>query len=92
MNATPITNVRKSSAHGAITSKSVASASTTVPARKSSWVERITQRRSTMSESAPATRPKMMAGAVLAVCTSATMSGDGVIVAMSHAAMVACMV
>ena len=34
----------------------------------------------------------LVAGAVLAVCTSATMSADGVIVAISHAAIVACIV
>ena len=45
-----------------------------------------------MSDSAPATRPNRIAGAVLAVCTSATMSSDGVIVAISHAAIVACIV
>ena len=36
--------------------------------------------------------PNRMVGAVLAVCTSATISADGVMVAMSHAAMVACIV
>jgi hypothetical protein len=45
-------------------------------------------RRSTMSASAPAANPNSSAGAVLAVCTSATMSADGVSVAMSHAAVV----
>ena len=33
-----------------------------------------------------------MAGAVLAVCTSATMISEGVMTAMSHAAIVACIV
>ncbi len=41
-----------------------------------------------MSASEPASRPTTNAGAVLAVCTSATISADGVIVAISHAAIV----
>ena len=45
-----------------------------------------------MSASAPANRPKSIDGAVLAVCTSATMKADGVSVAISHAATVACIV
>jgi len=49
-------------------------------------------RRSAMSARAPATRPKSSVGAVLAVCTSATMNADGVSVAISQAAIVACMV
>ncbi len=49
-------------------------------------------RRSTMSESAPATRPNRIAGAVLAVCTSATITSEGVMTAISHAAIVACIV
>ena len=52
----------------------------------------ITRRRSTMSASAPATRPNSSDGAVLAVCTSATISAEGVSVAISHAAIVACIV
>jgi hypothetical protein len=45
-----------------------------------------------MSASAPATSPKSNAGAVLAVCTSATISADGVRVVISHAETVACIV
>jgi hypothetical protein len=52
----------------------------------------MTRRRSTMSASAPATRPNSSDGAVLAVCTDATISGDGVSVAISQAAVVACIV
>ena len=49
-------------------------------------------RRWTMSANVPASNPNSSAGAVLAVCTSATMSGDGVRVAINHAATVACIV
>ncbi len=45
-----------------------------------------------MSASVPATRPKSSAGAVLAVCTSATITALGVSVAISHAATVVCIV
>jgi len=57
-----------------------------------SCVTRTTRRRSTMSASAPAASPKSSVGAVLAVCTSATISADGVSVAISHAATVTCIV
>ena len=56
------------------------------------WVTRITLRRSTMSASAPATSPNSRLGKVLAVCTMATISVEGVSVAINHAAMVACIV
>lgn len=49
-------------------------------------------RRSTMSASEPASSPKKSDGAVLAVCTSATMRADVVSVAISQAATVACIV
>ena len=45
-----------------------------------------------MSASDPAISPNRIDGAVLAVCTSATISADGVSVAISHAATVACIV
>ena len=53
---------------------------------------RMILRRSTMSASVPAKSPNSSVGTVLAVCTSATISADGVSVAISHAAMVACIV
>lgn len=45
-----------------------------------------------MSASAPDRSPNSNEGAVLAVCTKATMNADGVSVAISHAATVACIV
>ena len=50
----------------------------------------ISLRRSTRSAIVPATSPTISAGAVLAVCTSATISADGVSVAITHAAIVVC--
>ena len=55
-------------------------------------VPMMTRRRSMMSDSAPANKPNASDGTVLAVCTSATISGDGVIVAMSQPAIAACIV
>ena len=45
-----------------------------------------------MSPRVPAASPNNKEGAVLAVCTSATMSAEGVNVAITQAATVACMV
>ena len=45
-----------------------------------------------MSASVPAMRPNSSVGAVLALCTSATISADVVSVAISHAEIVACIV
>ena len=64
----------------------------TVVTNSRAWVIKTTRRRSTMSASEPASRPNKSDGAVLAVCTNATMSAEGVSVAISHAATVACMV
>ena len=66
--------------------------SVAVVANRTICVTRITRRRSTMSASAPASSPSSSDGAVLAVCTSATMSAEGVSVAISHAATVVCIV
>jgi hypothetical protein len=45
-----------------------------------------------MSASAPAIKPNKSAGPVLAVCTKATISWDGVSVAITQAATVVCIV
>jgi hypothetical protein len=45
-----------------------------------------------MSANAPAANPNNSAGAVLAVCTRATIVAEGVSVAMTHATTVVCMV
>ena len=66
--------------------------SVAVATSKTDCATRMIFRLSTMSASAPPISPKSSVGAVLAVCTRATISGDGVIVAISHAATVACMV
>ena len=66
--------------------------SAAVAATRAICVVRMTVRRSTMSASAPAASPNSNVGTVLAVCTSATMSAEGVSVAISQAATVACIV
>ena len=55
-------------------------------------VMRMTLRRSTRSASTPAKSPSSSEGAVLADCTSATISAEGVSVAISHATIVVCVV
>ena len=55
-------------------------------------VTKMILRRSTMSASAPAAKPNNSDGAVLAVCTSATINADGVKVAISQALTFACIV
>ncbi len=62
--------------------------SVAVAANRTICVTRMTRRRSTRSASAPAKSPSSSDGAVLADCTSATMSAEGVSVAMSQATMV----
>ncbi len=71
---------------------SVAPPSIAVAVSSTTWVAPMILRRWTMSANVPASNPNSSAGAVLAVCTSATMSGDGVKVAINHAATVACIV
>ena len=92
MKPAPIRNVNASSIGGPVHPASVATPSSAVATSRTICVTRITRRRSTMSASDPAIRPNRIDGAVLAVCTSATISADGVSVAISHAATVACMV
>ena len=71
---------------------SAANPRSTLAANRTTCVTRITRRRSTMSASVPATSPNSSVGAVLALWTSATISSDVVNVAISHAAIVACIV
>ncbi len=71
---------------------SVMAPSVAVATNSAICVIRITLRRSTRSASTPAKSPSSSEGAVLADCTSATMSGDGVSVAISQATIVVCVV
>jgi hypothetical protein len=72
--------------------ESVTRPSTTVALTSTSCVISTIRRRSKMSARAPAASPNSRNGRLLAVCTSATISADGVSVAISHAATVACIV
>ena len=92
MKPAPMTKVNARSATGPVIPTIVAPPRMSVEANNTSSVARMIFRRSTISASVPATNPKRRVGAVLAVCTSATISGEGVSVAINHAAMVACMV
>ena len=73
-------------------SEIVAPPSIAVAMSRTTWVTPMILRRWTMSANAPASNPNSSAGTVLAVWTSATMSGDGVKVVINHAATVACIV
>ena len=67
-------------------------ASAPVAESMTSCVVMITRRRSMMSASEPAISPNSRNGTVLADCTMATISAEGVSVAITHAAIAACMV
>lgn len=71
---------------------SVTAPSSAVAPISTTCVATITLRRSTMSAMAPPKSPNSSAGAVLAVCTRATITGEVDSVAISHAATVVCIV
>ena len=77
---------------GPTTPETVATPSAMVAAMSTTSAAKMTRRRSTTSDSAPASNPNSSDGTVLAVCTRATMSADLVRVVISQAATVACMV
>ena len=66
--------------------------SSAVDSSITSCVTMISLRRFMMSASEPAISPKSRNGKVLADCTSATISADGVSVAITQAAIAACIV
>ncbi len=88
----PIRKVSARSVAGPVRPASVAVPRIAVAATSTPCVTRMIRRRSTMSASEPAMSPNSSDGAVLAVCTSATISAEGVSVAINHAATVACIV
>ena len=85
-------NVSNSNGVGLITPSRLARPSVAVAMRSINCVTKMMRRRSTISARAPEKSPKASVGAVLAVCTKATMKAEGVNVAISHAAIVACIV
>ena len=90
--AHPTRNVSVNRRAGPINPRSEATPSIVMDDSIITCVTKITLLRSTMSDIAPAIRPKRSVGSVLAVCTSATISAEGVSVAISHDEMVACIV
>ena len=92
MKPAPIRKVPASKVTGPSMSSSSATPIATVAAMRRTCVTTMILRRSTMSASAPAASPNSNVGKVLAVCTMATISAEGVSVAIIHAAMVACIV
>lgn len=69
---------------------SVSVPATAVVAASTSMLIMISRRRSTRSAIVPANSPTKIDGAVLAVCTSATISADVVSVVITHALIVVC--
>ena len=84
--------VNASSVAGSIAPSNVVAPRVAVVANSMICVTRMTRRRSTRSANVPANSPNSSDGAVLAVCTSATMSAEGVSVAINQATTVVCVV
>ena len=82
----PIRNVRPSSRAGVTRPASITTASATDASSASTCDTSMMVRRSRVSASAPASSDRKKNGRVFAVCTSATWSGEGAMVAISQEA------
>src|SRR4029077_8097782 len=90
--ATPIpsANVRTRSVVGVIRSTNARAASSAAATSIQVWVTSSSRRRSTISATAPAGRPTTKTGRLVALCTRATINGDGESDVMAHAALTFC--
>src|SRR5258708_36302574 len=90
--ATPIPSakVKASSIVAVMTSANASTASSAVVASIHVWVTSNSRRRSTMSATAPAGSPTTKTGRLVALCTRATINGDGESEVMAHAAPTFC--
>src|SRR3989441_3718836 len=90
--ATPIPSakVRASSIVAVMTSANASTASSAVTASIHVWVTSNSRRRSTMSATAPAGSPTTKTGRLVALCTRATINGDGESEVIAHAAPTFC--
>ena len=82
----PIRKVKASRSHGPIRPNQASTARPVDAASMKPWAISMTTRRSWLSEIAPAASENSMTGSVVEACTSAIMTGEGAIVAISHAA------
>src|SRR6266404_6936497 len=90
--ATPIpsANVKTRSVVGVMRSTNARTASSAAAASIQVWVTSSSPRRSTISATAPAGSPTIKTGRLVALCTRATMKGDGESEVMAHAALTFC--
>src|SRR5438128_8803894 len=90
--ATPIPSakVKASSIVAVMTSANASTASSAVVASIHVWVTSSRRRRSTISATAPAGNPTTKTGRLVALCTRATIKGDGESEVMAHAALTFC--
>src|SRR5436309_395864 len=90
--ATPIPSakVKASSSVAVMTSANASTASSAVAASIQVWVTSSRRRRSTISATAPAGNPTTRTGRLVALCTRATINGDGESEVIAHAAPTFC--
>src|SRR6266581_1752843 len=90
--ATPIPSakVNASSIVAVMTSANASTASSALTASIHVWVTSNSRRRSTMSATAPAGSPTTKTGRLVALCTRATINGDGESEVIAHAAPTFC--
>src|SRR5438132_8737747 len=90
--ATPIPSakVKASSSVAVMTSANASTASSAVAASIQVWVTSSRRRRSTISATAPAGNPTSKTGRLVALCTRATINGDGESEVIAHAAPTFC--
>src|SRR6266850_1534760 len=90
--ATPIPSakVKASSIVAVMTSANASTASSAVAASIQVWVTSSRRRRSTISATAPAGNPTTRTGRLVALCTRATINGDGESEVIAHAAPTFC--
>src|SRR6266403_714858 len=86
----PSANVKTSSVVGVMRSTNAKTASSAAAASIQVWVTSSSRRRSTMSATAPAGSPTRKTGRLVALCTSATINGDGESEVITHAAPTFC--
>src|SRR5229473_564100 len=86
----PRANVNARSVVAVIRPRNASTASSPAARSIQHWVTRSSRRRSTISAIAPAGRPTTKTGRLVALCTRATIKGDGESEVMAHAALTFC--
>src|SRR6266849_132937 len=87
---TPSANVKTRSVVGVMRSTNARTASSAAAASIQVWVTSRSRRRSTISATAPAGSPTKKTGRLVALCTRATINGDGESEVIDHAAPTFC--